>query len=217
MVDVDCAVGDSAVPDRRATTRATRSTRPRSSTGAAARTARRRDARQHQNHENETSERVGGTAWPTPSANPRTQRSRPRPPSDRGRRTNQDWWPNQPNLQVLHQQLAAADPAGRGLRLPRGVQAARRRGAEAGHLRGDDDLAGLVAGRLRPLRAAVHPDVVARRRHLPDRTTAAAAAARAPSASPRSTAGPTTPASTRRAGCCGRSSRSTAARSPGPT
>ena len=37
------------------------------------------------------------------------------------------------------------------------------------------------------------------------------------SASRPSTAGPTTPASTRRAGCSGRSSRSTARRSPGPT
>ena len=37
------------------------------------------------------------------------------------------------------------------------------------------------------------------------------------SASRRSTAGRTTSTSTRRAGCCGRSSRSTAARSPGPT
>ena len=37
------------------------------------------------------------------------------------------------------------------------------------------ELAGLVAGRLRPLRAAVHPDGVAQRRHLPHRTTAAAA------------------------------------------
>ena len=35
--------------------------------------------------------------------------------------------------------------------------------------RGDDDLAGLVARRLRPLRPAVHPDDLARRRHLPHR------------------------------------------------
>ena len=33
----------------------------------------------------------------------------------------------------------------------------------------DDDVAGLVAGRLRPLRAALHPDDVARRRHVPHR------------------------------------------------
>ena len=53
---------------------------------------------------------------------------------------------------------AAGQPAGRGLRLRRGVQEPRRRGAEARHHRGDDDVAGLVAGRLRPLRPAVHPD-----------------------------------------------------------
>jgi transposase len=44
-----------------------------------------------------------------------------------------------------------------------------------------------------------------------------AEAAPAPSASLPSTAGRTTSASTRPAGCCGRSSRSTATRSPGPT
>ena len=65
--------------------------------------------------------------------------------------------------------LAPVQPDGRGLRLRRGVQDPRRRRAEAGHRRGDDDVAGLVAGRLRPLRAAVHPDVVARRRHVPHR------------------------------------------------
>ncbi len=45
---------------------------------------------------------------------------------------------------------------------------------------------------------------------------AGAVAAAARSASPPSTAGPTTRTSTRRAGCSGRSSRSTAGRSPGP-
>ena len=52
----------------------------------------------------------------------------------------------------------------------------RRRGAEAGHLRGDDDLAGLVAGRLRPLRAALHPDVAGT---PPARTASPTAAAAA--------------------------------------
>ena len=81
----------------------------------------------------------------------------------------------------------------------------------------DDHVAGLVAGRLRPLRAALHPHGLARRRHLPHRRRPRRRRRAARSASPRSTAGPTTPASTRRAGCSGRSSRSTAARSPGPT
>ena len=60
-------------------------------------------------------------------------------------------------------------PDGRRLRLRGGVRDPRRRRAEAGRRRGDDDVAGLVAGRLRPLRAAVHPHGVARRRHLPHR------------------------------------------------
>ena len=92
------------------------------------------------------------------------------------------------------------------------VEALRQRPGRA-----DDHLAGLVAGRLRPLRPAVHPHELARRRHLPHRRRPRRRRRAAPSASRRSTAGPTTRASTRRAGCCGRSSRSTAARSRGPT
>ena len=65
--------------------------------------------------------------------------------------------------------LAPVQSDGRGLRLRRRVQDPRRRGAEAGPHRGDDDVAGLVAGRLRPLRAALHPDDVARRGHVPHR------------------------------------------------
>ena len=38
---------------------------------------------------------------------------------------------------------------------------------EEGHRAGDDDVAGLVAGRLRPLRPALHPHGVAQRGHLP--------------------------------------------------
>ena len=81
--------------------------------------------------------------------------------------TNQDWWPDQLNLKALRQNSPLSDPDGRGFRLRRGRQDPRRRGPEAGHRRGDDDLAGLVAGRLRPLRASLHPHDLARRRHLP--------------------------------------------------
>ena len=56
---------------------------------------------------------------------------------------------------------------GRGVQLRRRVQDARSRCAEEGHRGGDDELAGLVAGRLRPLRAALHPHGVARRGHVP--------------------------------------------------
>ena len=65
--------------------------------------------------------------------------------------------------------LAPVQSDGRGLRLRRRVQDPRPRRAEAGPHRGDDDVAGLVAGRLRPLRAALHPDDVACRGHVPHR------------------------------------------------
>ena len=73
-----------------------------------------------------------------------------------------------------------------------------------------------MAGRLRPLRPALHPHELARRGHLPHRRRPRRRRRAARSASRRSTAGPTTPTSTRRAACCGRSSRSTGRRSPGP-
>ena len=97
------------------------------------------------------------------------------------------------------------------------VRAARRRGAQARHRRGDDHLAGLVARRLRPLRRPVHPDELARRRHLPHRGRPRRRRRRPAALRARSTAGPTTPTSTRPAACSGRSSRSTASRSRGPT
>ncbi len=69
-------------------------------------------------------------------------------------------------------EAAAPEPSrgrsdGRGVRLRRRVQVPRSRRPEAGHRAGDDDVAGLVAGRLRALRAALHPDGVAQRGHLP--------------------------------------------------
>ena len=62
---------------------------------------------------------------------------------------------------------AVAQPAGRGLRLRRGVQETRPRRGEERRRRADDRFAGLVARRLRPLRAVLHPHGVAQRRHLP--------------------------------------------------
>ena len=58
-------------------------------------------------------------------------------------------------------------PDGRGLRLREGIQEPRLQGAEEGPGQADDRLAGLVAGGLRPLRAAIHPHDLARRRNLP--------------------------------------------------
>ncbi len=68
--------------------------------------------------------------------------------------------------------LTAVQPPGRRLRLRGGVRDARRRRAEAGRRRVDDRLPGMVARRLRPLRAALHPHDVARGRHVPHRRRA---------------------------------------------
>ena len=83
--------------------------------------------------------------------------------------TNRDWWPNQLNIQVLHQNSSLSDPMGEDVRLRRGVQEPRPGRRDQGPRSPDDGLAGLVAGRLRPLRPAVHPHGVAQRRHVPHR------------------------------------------------
>ena len=82
--------------------------------------------------------------------------------------TNQDWWPNQLDLSVLHAHSSKGNPLGADFELRRGVREARPRRAQARRRRGAQHLAGLVAGRLRPLRRPDHPPELARRRHLPD-------------------------------------------------
>ena len=100
------------------------------------------------------------------SENPRMPSPEPAPHRPR---TNKDWWPNQLDLSVLHQHSTRSNPLDAQFDYKAGVPGPRRRGAQARRHRGDDDLAGLVAGRPRPLRRAVHPDELARRRHLPHR------------------------------------------------
>ena len=56
---------------------------------------------------------------------------------------------------------------GRGVRLRQGVQEPRPQCRDQGPECLDDELAGVVAGRLRSLWRAVHPHGVAQRRHLP--------------------------------------------------
>ncbi len=86
---------------------------------------------------------------------------------------NQHWWPEQLNLKVLQQRSPLADPHGRGLRLRRrSSRASTSHAAAEGPRRADDDLAGVVAGRLRALRSALHPDGVAQRGHVPHRRRA---------------------------------------------
>ncbi len=83
--------------------------------------------------------------------------------------SNRDWWPNQLNLHVLHQHSPLSDPMGEAFDYAAEFEKPRPRRGQEGPLRADDRLAGLVAGRLRSLRGALHPDGVAQRRHLPHR------------------------------------------------
>ena len=129
---------------------------------------------------------------------------------------NSDWWPNKLNLKILAKNPAVANPLGEDFNykeafLSLDLAAVKRDIAEV--LTTSKDWWPADFGNYGPLmiRMAWHSAGTYRI------TTAAVAAAPASSASPRSTAGPTTSASTRPAACCGRSSRSTARRSPGPT
>ena len=80
---------------------------------------------------------------------------------------NRDWWPNQLNLKILRKHPAVANPMGGDFDYAAAFKTLDLDGRDAGHRGGDDDVAGLVAGRLRPLRPALHPDGVAQRGHLP--------------------------------------------------
>ena len=132
-------------------------------------------------------------------------------------RSNQDWWPNQLNLKVLHQRPPAGDPMGDGLRLRRGVQDPRSRRREEGH-RAADDRRHRPGGRRTSATTGRCSSAWRGTARAPTAfMTAAAARDPACCGLRRSAAGPTTPTSTRRAGCSGRSRRSTAGSCRGPT
>ena len=81
--------------------------------------------------------------------------------------SNQLWWPNRLDLSILHQNSPLTDPMGKGFNYAEAFKSLDLKAVKAGHLRADDHVAGLVAGRLRPLWSALHPDGVAQRGHLP--------------------------------------------------
>ncbi len=98
-------------------------------------------------------------------------------------RSNRDWWPNALDLKPLHQDPPAGNPMGEDFDYAAEFETldldALKKDVEAAMT----DLAGLVAGRLRPLRAPPDPDGVAQRRAPTASATAAAAPAPASSAS----------------------------------
>src|SRR3954453_2718572 len=111
-----------------------RSTKPRSSTGAGVRTASPRNL----SYQEEQRDR---------------QRQRIREPSDSVPDSRDAAAEDQPGLVAEPAEpagpppeLAPGHPAGGAIQLQGGVRDPRSRGAQAGRLRGDDDVAGLVAG-----------------------------------------------------------------------
>ena len=133
-----------------------------------------------------------------------------------GVRSNRDWWPNQLNLKILHQNSALSNPMG-----PAFNYAEAFKTVDLDVLR--QEIFALMTdskewwpadcGHYGPLFTAWPGTAPA---HIAP-VTGVAAPVPARCASPRSTAGPTTPTPTRRAVFCGRSSRNMARACPGPT
>ena len=132
-------------------------------------------------------------------------------------RTNRDWWPEALQLDILDQGGKSPDPMGEDFDYAEAFNAARLQGAQGRPHRADDRQPALVAGRLWPLWPVLHPHGVARGGHLSHRRRPRRRRQRPAALRPAQLAGPTTATSTRRAACCGRSSRNTARTSAGPT
>src|SRR5687768_9946824 len=97
-------------------TRATRSTKPRSSTGAAAPTASRPWSAEEprssaMSHSDEPAREESDDVTDSTSESENPAIPSPTPKATRPR-TNRDWWPNQLDLQVLHQHSPRANPMG---------------------------------------------------------------------------------------------------------
>ena len=80
---------------------------------------------------------------------------------------NRDWWPDALDIEMLHRELQPVRSDGQGFRLRQGVQEPRPQRRDQGPACLDDGFAGVVAGRLRPLRRPDDPHGVAQRGHLP--------------------------------------------------
>jgi len=133
-----------------------------------------------------------------------------------GGTTNQDWWPNQLNLDILHQRSSKSNPMGEDFNYAKefkslDLEALKKDLREL--MTKSQDWWPADFGNYGPC-SSVWPGI-APAPIAP--ATAAAAQATAASAWRPSIAGLTMSTSTRRAGCYGRSSKSTAEKFPGPT
>ena len=78
--------------------------------------------------------------------------------------TNQDWWPNQLDIQVLHRNSDLSDPMGEAF-----DYAKEFKSLDLNAVIKDLHALMMVAGRLRPLRGLDDPHGMACRRYLPHR------------------------------------------------
>ena len=84
-------------------------------------------------------------------------------------RVNIDWFPELLDLSVLHRPSALSDPMGPDFNYAREFNSLDLKAVKADLFALMTDVAGLVAGRLRPLRAALHSHGVACCRDVPHR------------------------------------------------
>src|SRR3954452_16083366 len=91
-------------------TRGTRSTKQRSATGAAAPTVPRSSRTTERYDVKDDVTEKGTTQSTSESENPAIPS--PKPEASNRPRTNRDWWPNQPDLQVLNRTAPESDPLG---------------------------------------------------------------------------------------------------------
>ncbi len=92
-----------------------------------------------------------------------------RPNPTFGGRSNRDWWPNQLNLKILQQNSPLSNPMGKDFNYAEEFKKLDFQALKKDLYGLMTDFARLVAGRLRTLRAALHPDGMARRGNLPHR------------------------------------------------
>ena len=86
--------------------------------------------------------------------------------------SNRDWWPKQLRVDLLNQHSAKSDPLGKDFNYREEFKKLDYQALKSDLRQLMTELAGLVAGGLRPLRPAVHTHGLALRRHLPGRRRA---------------------------------------------
>ena len=82
-------------------------------------------------------------------------------------RTNRDWWPDALDVSVLHRNSQLSDPMDKAFDYAKEFKSLDLNAVVKDLHCVDDGIAGMVAGRLRPLWRSDDPHGLAQRRHLP--------------------------------------------------